>query len=110
MKTIIIDIPDSVELSDYEVKMTLVSRLLEQGKLTHQQAASMTGFTPEAYLVMMDEFESLNESISDYSVQVEIERAWEIEIQKRLADVKSGRAMLIPADEMFSNVRKLLER
>lgn len=75
MKTIIIDLPDSVELSEYEVKMTLVSRLLEQGKLTFEQAASMTGFTPEAFLVMMDEFKSLNESFSDYSVQDEIEES-----------------------------------
>ena len=56
---------------------------------------------------MMDESESLNESINDYSIHEEIEQAWEIEIQKRLADVKSGRTKLIPGDEMFNHVRKL---
>jgi putative addiction module component (TIGR02574 family) len=83
------------------------SSLYDRGKLTLEQTASITGFTPETFLVMMDESESLNESINDYSIHEEIEQAWEIEIQKRLADVKSGRTKLIPGDEMFNHVRKL---
>lgn len=58
---------------------------------------------------MREEVEALNETPNDYSAQDEYEHAWDIEIQKRLADVESGRAKLIPADVMFNNVRKHLD-
>jgi predicted HTH domain antitoxin len=108
MKTIVINIPDSVDLSEQEARMTLAASLYDQGKLSLEQAASITGFNPDAFLVMREEFEAINETPNDYSAQDEYEQAWDKEIRKRLADVESGRAELIPADVMVNNVRKLL--
>jgi predicted HTH domain antitoxin len=109
MKTIVINIPDSVDLSEQEARMTLAASLYDQGKLSLEQAASITGFNPDAFLVMREEFEALNEPIDNYSFQDEIDRAWEIEIKKRLADIESGRATLIPGEEVHAKARKLLK-
>lgn len=38
----------------------------------------------------------------------EIEAAWEEEIKRRLEEVESGAAKLIPAEEIFAEIRRLL--
>ncbi|MDQ3605400.1 MAG: addiction module protein [Gemmatimonadota bacterium] len=35
----------------------------------------------------------------------EVERAWEEEIRRRLAEVEAGSAELIPADDVFAELR-----
>lgn len=39
----------------------------------------------------------------------EIETAWEDEIKRRLDEVESGTAKLIPAEEVFAEIRQLLK-
>ena len=39
----------------------------------------------------------------------EIEAAWAQEIERRLAEVESGTAKLIPAEEVFAEIRRLLK-
>ena len=39
----------------------------------------------------------------------EVEAAWEEEIRRRIVEIDSGRAKLIPADEVFAEVRRLLK-
>jgi putative addiction module component (TIGR02574 family) len=39
----------------------------------------------------------------------EIEAAWEAEIKRRLDEVESGTAKLIPAEEVFAEIRALLK-
>ncbi len=39
----------------------------------------------------------------------EVEAAWDLEIQRRLAEVDSGTAKLIPAEEVFAEVRRILK-
>ncbi len=39
----------------------------------------------------------------------EIEAAWEDEIRRRIAEIDSGTAKLIPAEEVFAEVRRLLK-
>ena len=39
----------------------------------------------------------------------EIEAAWAAEIESRLADVENGSAKLVPAEEVFAEVRRLLK-
>lgn len=39
----------------------------------------------------------------------EIEAAWDEEIRLRIADMDAGRAKLIPAEEVFAEVRRLLK-
>lgn len=38
----------------------------------------------------------------------EVEAAWEEEIRIRIADIDAGTAKLIPAEEVFAQVRRLL--
>jgi putative addiction module component (TIGR02574 family) len=38
----------------------------------------------------------------------EIEAAWDEEIRLRIADIDAGTAKLIPAEEVFAQVRRLL--
>jgi putative addiction module component (TIGR02574 family) len=42
-------------------------------------------------------------------VDAEVEAAWEDEIRRRIAEIDSGTAKLIPADEVFAEVRRLLK-
>lgn len=41
-------------------------------------------------------------------VDPEVDAAWEEEIRKRIAEVESGTAKLIPADEVFARIRRAL--
>lgn len=39
----------------------------------------------------------------------DVEAAWDEEIRKRIEEVESGRVQLIPAAEVFAEVRRLLQ-
>ncbi len=39
----------------------------------------------------------------------EIEAAWDEEIRRRIVEIENGTAKLIPADEVFAEIRKLLK-
>ncbi len=39
----------------------------------------------------------------------EIEAAWDAEIKRRIAEIESGTAKLIPAEEVFAEVRRLIK-
>jgi putative addiction module component (TIGR02574 family) len=39
----------------------------------------------------------------------EVEAAWAEEIRLRIADIDAGTAKLIPADEVFAKIRRLLK-
>jgi putative addiction module component (TIGR02574 family) len=45
---------------------------------------------------------------SVYEPDDEVEAAWEEEIRLRIADIDAGTAKLIPAEEVFAQVRRLL--
>lgn len=38
----------------------------------------------------------------------EVEAAWDDELRRRIAEIDAGTAKLIPADEVFAEVRRLL--
>lgn len=56
MKTLSIDIPDTLDLDDKEVKMALASKLYERGKLSLGQAASLTGYSKETFMELLADF------------------------------------------------------
>lgn len=60
MKTIQLNIPDTVDLNDREAKMLLASRLYEKGKLSLGQAAELAGLSKRTFM----------EILSDYSVPI----------------------------------------
>lgn len=39
----------------------------------------------------------------------EVDAAWAEEIKRRIAEIDSGKAKLIPADEVFAEVRRLIK-
>lgn len=41
-------------------------------------------------------------------VDSEVEAAWDEEIRRRLAEIENGTAKLIPAEEVFAEVRRIL--
>jgi len=49
MKTISLNIPDSVEISDFEAKMLFASFLYDKGKLSMGQAAEIVGLSKIIY-------------------------------------------------------------
>ena len=42
-------------------------------------------------------------------VDDEVEAAWDAEIERRVGDIAQGRAKLIPAEEVFAEVRRLIK-
>jgi len=38
-----------------------------------------------------------------------VEAAWEEEIRRRVAEIENGTAKLVPADEVFAEVRRLIK-
>lgn len=41
-------------------------------------------------------------------VESEVEAAWDEEIRRRLTEIENGTAKLIPAEEVFAEVRRIL--
>jgi len=56
MKTFSIDIPDSVDLDQKELKMALASKLYERGKLSLGQAAEMAGYSRQTFMELLADY------------------------------------------------------
>lgn len=56
MKKLSIEIPDTVELNEHEVKIIIAGKLYEQGKLSIGQAAELAGFSKTAFIEIMGKF------------------------------------------------------
>ncbi|MCF8357429.1 MAG: UPF0175 family protein [Prolixibacteraceae bacterium] len=57
MKTILLNIPDTVDLNDREAKMLLASRLYEKGKLSLGQAAELVGLSKRAFMEILGDYD-----------------------------------------------------
>ncbi len=57
MNVIEIKLPDSLELSSFEVKMSLASKLFEQGKLTSGQGAELVGLSKRSFIEMLGKYD-----------------------------------------------------
>lgn len=57
MKTIQLNIPDSVDLNDGEAKMVLASRLYEIGKLSIGQSAEMVGLSKRTFMELLGDYD-----------------------------------------------------
>ena len=53
--------------------------------------------------------EELLESL-DQAPESEVEAAWDREIERRVSEIESGTAKLIPAEEVHAEARRLLRR
>ena len=53
MKTITLNIPDTIDLDDQEALMVISSRLYEKGKLSLGQAAELVGLSKKTFLEVL---------------------------------------------------------
>jgi predicted HTH domain antitoxin len=63
MRTLILDVPDSLDMNDMEVKMIVASNLYEQGKLSLGQAAELAGLTKRTFTELLGKY---NVSVFNY--------------------------------------------
>ncbi len=56
MSIIKVTIPDSVETSEFELKMTLAAKLFEEGKVSSGQAAEIVGISKRSFIELVGSF------------------------------------------------------
>ena len=56
MKTLTLNIPDSLDLTNRELVMLVASRLYEQGKLSLGQAAELAGLTKRSFAELLSQY------------------------------------------------------
>ncbi|MFC2188285.1 UPF0175 family protein [Fulvivirgaceae bacterium LMO-SS25] len=64
MKTITIDLPNSLDLNDKEARMIFASKLYEMGKLSLGQAAELAGYSKRTFMELLANY---GVSIFNYS-------------------------------------------
>ena len=73
MKTITINIPDTIEFDDKDVLIAIASRLYEKGKLSVGQAAELAGLSKRTFLEILGTYgvSVFNHPSSDLNRDVE---------------------------------------
>ena len=66
MRTIQLNIPDNLDLKDYEYSMIIAAKLYEEAKLSAGQAAEMVGITKRTFIELMGKY-----GVSVFSSSVE---------------------------------------
>ena len=56
MKTLTLNIPDSIDVDNHEIVMLLSTLLYEQGKLSLGQAAEVAGLTKRAFAELLGKY------------------------------------------------------
>lgn len=56
MRTIQLNIPDSVDLKDYDFSMIIAAKLYEEAKLSAGQAAEIVGLSKRAFIEMLGKY------------------------------------------------------
>lgn len=64
MKTLVLNIPDTVDFDDQDALMAIASRLYEKGKLSLGQAAKLAGLSKGAFMEILG---SYGVSVFNYS-------------------------------------------
>lgn len=64
MKTLMVNIPDSLEIDNKEVLLLVASKLYEEGKLSLGQAAEVAGLTKRTFAEILNKY---NVSIFNFS-------------------------------------------
>jgi predicted HTH domain antitoxin len=73
MKTLTFDIPDSIDLDEFEAKMLLAGKLYEQEKITLGKAAHLVGISKRAFIEIMGKygFSVISNKIEDLHSDIE---------------------------------------
>lgn len=72
-------------------------------KLVEELSRKALALSPEDRLRLAEE---LLATVQD--VDADVDAAWDEEIKRRLAEIDDGTAKLVPAEEVFAEVRRLL--
>lgn len=56
MRTIQLNIPDNVDLKDYDLSMIIASKLYEETKLSAGQAAEIVGLSKRAFIEVLGQY------------------------------------------------------
>ena len=56
MRTIQLNIPDNLDLKDYDYSMIIAAKLYEDAKLSAGQAAEMAGLSKRAFIEMLGKY------------------------------------------------------
>lgn len=67
MKSVTLNFPDSIDLSEFDLKMILAGQLYQQAKLSSGQAAGLVGITKREFIELMGKygFSIFSESVDD---------------------------------------------
>jgi predicted HTH domain antitoxin len=73
MKTLTVEIPESVELSEFDLKMILAGQLYQQGRLSSGQAAGLAGISKREFIETIGKYgvSVFSESVSDLRRDIE---------------------------------------
>jgi len=75
MRTIQLNVPDSLELKDYDFLMIVAVKLYEDAKLSAGQAAELAGLSKRAFIEMLGKFGVSIFSTSNSDLILDIENA-----------------------------------
>ena len=75
MRTVQLNIPDSVDLKDYDFSMIIASKLYEDAKLSAGQAAEIAGLTKRAFIEILGKYGVSVFSTSTEDLHSDIENA-----------------------------------
>ncbi len=64
MQEVVLKLPDTLNVSDWELKMMLAAKMFEMGKLSSGQAAEMVGISKRAFIELAGKF---NVSVFGYT-------------------------------------------
>ena len=56
MKTLLIEIPDSLQVDELEAKLAIAAKLYEKGSLSLGQAAELAGQTKRSFMELLSDF------------------------------------------------------
>jgi predicted HTH domain antitoxin len=56
MKALTINLPESLDSEEFEIKMLLAGQLYERGKVTIGQAAEITGISKRSFIEIMGKY------------------------------------------------------
>lgn len=67
MRTVQINVPDSIDLKDYDFSMIVAAKLYEEAKISAGQAAEMVGLSKRAFIELLGKYgvSVFSTSISD---------------------------------------------
>ena len=73
MKSVTINLPDSVDMTQQEVITALAAQLYEMGKLTLGQAAELSGFTKRTFMELLGKYgvSVFNSSADDLDTDIQ---------------------------------------